>query len=124
MKRFLLTKKQIWLILFILFVVSLLIDFNSRVNTLNALEKQKAVLETDVANLQITKALVEEKISYAESDAAVEAWARQQGMMMQEGDNIIIPLPLGNPTPTPTPIPTIQPVVYENWEVWKALIFD
>ncbi len=120
----LVTKKQIWLIVAIFFIVALLIDLNGRINTLKALQQQKSILETDVAKLQITKVLVEEKIGYAESDAAIEAWARQQGMMMQEGDNIIIPIPVGNTTPTPTPIPTTQPVVYQNWEVWKALIFD
>lgn len=124
MKKMLVTKKQIWLIVAIFFIVALLIDLNGRINTLKALQQQKSILETDVAKLQITKVLVEEKIGYAESDAAIEAWARQQGMMMQEGDNIIIPIPVGNTTPTPTPIPTTQPVVYQNWEVWKALIFD
>ncbi|NMA12358.1 MAG: hypothetical protein GX933_04125 [Chloroflexi bacterium] len=124
MKKLPVTKKQFWLIIAILFIIAFLIDLNSRIITLKALQQQKSILETDVAKLQITKVLVEEKIGYAESDAAVEAWARQQGMMMQEGDNVIIPIPVGNTTPTPTPIPTTQPVVYQNWEVWKALIFD
>jgi len=44
--------------------------------------------------------------------------------MRQEGDSVIIPLPVDEPTTIPTPVPTVEPVKYENWEIWKALIFD
>ncbi len=124
MKFRLITKRQLWIILLVLFLVSMVIDLNTRISTLNYLRDQKHTLEADVVNLQSTLEVVSEQIDYADSETAVEAWARQQGMMMKEGDNVIIPLPDGQPTPQPTPIPTTEPVVYENWEVWKALIFD
>ena len=124
MKRWLLTKKQIWFIILALVVVGLLIDLNTRISTLTYLREQKNTLEADVNSLQAPLDIISEEIEYADSDAAVEAWARQQGLMMQDGDHVIIPLSVGEPTPTPTAVPTIQPVEYENWEIWKALIFD
>lgn len=124
MKFRLITKRQFWIFLLVLFLVSMVIDLNTRISTLNYLRDQKHTLEADVVNLKSTLEVVSEQIDYADSETAVEAWARQQGMMMKEGDNVIIPLPDGQPTPQPTPLPTAEPVVYENWEVWKALIFD
>ena len=124
MKKWLLTKKQIWLVILVLVVVSLLIDLNTRISTLTYLRDQKNTLAVEVTALQSTLDLVSEKIDYAGSDAAVESWARQQGLMRQEGDYVIIPLPVDEPTPIPTPVPTVEPVKYENWEIWKALIFD
>jgi hypothetical protein len=124
MKRWLLTKKQIWFVILVLIIVGLLIDLNTRISTLTYLREQKELLETDVVSLQATLDVISEEILYADSDTAVESWARQQGLMMQEDDNVIIPLPVHGPTPVPTPVPTVQPVVYENWEIWKALIFD
>ena len=124
MKRWLLTKKQIWFVILVLIIVGLLIDLNTRISTLTYLREQKELLETDVVSLQATLDVISEEILYADSDTAVESWARQQGLMMQEDDNVIIPLPVHGPTPVPTPVPTVQPVVYENWEIWRALIFD
>ncbi len=118
------TKKQIWIIALILLVVALLIDLNTRLSTLQFLTDQKSTLESDVNNLQATLQMVSEKVDYANSDTAVEEWARQQGMMMKEGDHVIIPLPVNEPTIEPTFIPTVQPTQVENWLVWQKLIFD
>ena len=88
------------------------------------LENQEATLQADVVRLQSTLDTVNDRINYANSDNAVDEWARQQGLMRQEDDYVIIPLPgdYETPTPTPYPIPVITPA--PNWAVWKSLIFD
>ena len=118
------TKKQIWIIALILAVVALLIDLNTRLSTLQFLTDQKLTLESDVINLTATLEMVSEKVDYANSDTAVEEWARQQGMMMKEGDHVLIPLPVNEPVIEPTATPTVQPTQAENWQVWQKLIFD
>ncbi len=119
-----LTKKQIWIIVFTLILTALLIDLNTRISTLKYLTDQKLTLEADVINLKSTLEIVSEQVDYANSDTAVEEWARQQGMMMKEGDHVIIPLPVDEPTVVPTPVPTVEPTQVENWQVWRDLFFD
>ena len=53
----------------------------------------------------------------------IDLFARSE-KYLGSGSNRFIPLPVDEPTPIPTPVPTVEPVKYENWEIWKALIFD
>ncbi len=117
------TKKQIWIILIALAVAGLLIDLNTRISTLKYLTDQKVTLEADVSKLEATLEAVSEKIDYANSDTAVEEWARQQGLMMKEGDHVIIPLPVEGATPVPSATPTVVPTQVENWQVWRDFFF-
>ena len=123
MERFKRIKKHIYILVLILLAISLLIDLNTRLSTLNFLENQEATLQADVENLQSTLETVNDRIDYAKSDTAVDEWARQQGLMRKEDDHVIIPLQGTYETPTPTPIPEIIVTPAPNWEIWKSLIF-
>ena len=124
MERLKVFKRRIYILILILLGVYLIIDLNTRLSTLNYLENQEATLQVDVINLQSTLDTVNDRISYAESDTAVEEWARQQGLMRKEDDHVIIPLPGHYDTPTPTPYPEIAVTPAPNWAIWKSLIFD
>jgi hypothetical protein len=66
---------------------------------------------------------LEAELIYAESDEAVERWAREQAMMIQEGDIPIILMPPAEPVPTQS---TQQPVIIEQikrWQIWQELFF-
>ena len=117
-------KRHIYLLIMILVAVYLIIDMNTRLSTLAFLENQEATLQADVVKLQSTLDTVNDRINYANSDTAVDEWARQQGLMRKEDDFVIIPLPgeYETPTPTPYPVPVITPA--PNWAIWKSLIFD
>ena len=117
-------KRHIYLLILILLAVYLIIDLNTRLSTLGFLENQEATLQTDVENLQGTLDTVNDRINYAGSDTAVEEWARQQGLMRKEVDQVISPLPGEYSTMTPTPFPEIIVTPAPNWEIWKSLIFD
>ncbi len=118
------TKKQIWVIILIFAIAAMLIDLNSRISTLQYLKEQKSTLESDVTHLQATSEIVQEQINYAQSDSAVEEWARQQGMMRQQNDHVIIPIPGTQIAPTATIVPTTEPTQMQNWQVWKQLLFN
>lgn len=124
MNGFKILKRHIYILILILVAVYLIIDLNTRLSTLTFLENQEATLQADVVKLQSTLDTVNDRINYANSDTAVDEWARQQGLMRKEDDYVIIPLPgeYETSTPTPYPVPVITPA--PNWAIWKSLIFD
>ena len=124
MDKFSWIKRNLYLIIIVIIAVYLIIDLNTRLSTLNFLEEQEQTLEADVASLQTTLDTVNDRINYSDSDTAVEEWARQQGLMMQEGDHVILPLPGVYETPTPTTVPEVEVTQAPNWSIWKSLIFD
>ena len=117
-------KRHIYILILILVGVYLIIDLNTRLSTLSFLSEQEETLQADVVNLQSTLDTVNDRIDYAQSDTAAEEWARQQGLMRQEDDHVIIPLAGTYVPPTPTPLPELIVTPAPNWEIWKALIFD
>ncbi len=105
-------------------VFLLLADFNNRWNEKQRLTVQHERALEERAALEATQAALLAQIEYAQSNAAVEAWAYQAGGMSRPGDEVIVPLSaegsLPQPTPTPTPVPTKR----ENWDLWWSLFFD
>ena len=124
MDKFSWIKRNLYLIIIIVVAVYLIIDLNTRLSTLNFLEDQEQTLEADVDNLQSTLDTVNDRIDYSNSDTAGEEWARQQGLMRQEDDHVILPLPGEYETPTPTPVPEVEITQAPNWSIWQSLIFD
>ncbi|MDT8896750.1 MAG: septum formation initiator family protein [Thermanaerothrix sp.] len=117
-------KPRQFLILGILVLLFLfLVDLNQRLVQLNRLTQKRDQIQAEVTALQQTIEALGTQKAYATSEAAVEAYARNQANMVKPGENPIILVPLrtapesagSNPTPTPSPVPP--------WEVWWALFF-
>ena len=105
-----LTDKRFYVIIAVLVLVLLLMNFNQRMVLLSKLRGQEKVLVEEYANLQATQSALETQIAYANSDAAVEEWAREEGHMVQSGDVPIVLLPGSSVSLQPTSVPT--PEVY------------
>ncbi len=119
-----LTDKRFYVIIAVLVLVVLLMNFNQRMVLLSKLRGQEKVLVEKYANLQATQSALETQIAYANSDAAVEEWAREEGSMVQSGDVPIILLPDTSESLQPTAIPTPEVVDrVEQWEIWWELFF-
>jgi hypothetical protein len=108
----------------ILLLVLFVIEFNSRLEELNRVNGQLQQVRAIATQAMQTQMAFQTQVAYAESDAAVEEWARTEGHYLQEGDQSVIPLgqPGSEPVIANTPVPT--PVPLENWEVWRVLFFD
>ena len=122
MKKILKDKRVIVVVLAIV-LVFLLVDFNQRMVLLTRLRRQEKVLTERYAQLESTRLALETELIYAQSDEAVERWAREDAMMIQEGDIPIVLLPPAETRPTPSPP---QPTIIEQisrWEVWRELFF-
>jgi hypothetical protein len=101
----------------------MVIDFNTRLENLNRLNDQREVIRAQATQSMQTQVALQTQVSYANSDQAVEDWARTEGHYEQPGDQPVVPLGQPGSEPvissTPTPIPTPMP----NWEIWQELFF-
>lgn len=107
----------------IVILVVLMMDFNNRMSNMIQLNQMEAILETKLVNLEATRLVVEDDIAYAQSDRALEEWAREKDRLIAEGDHPIIIMPPSDYTPAPTPTPKFETVVLTRLEIWKELIF-
>ncbi|MEN6435235.1 MAG: septum formation initiator family protein [Anaerolineaceae bacterium] len=116
-------KRQILLVGVLVIVGFLMMDMNSRLSELFRLKSQLEVAQTQYDYSVNENARLKDKIAYAQSDKAVDEWAREQGHMAKPGDVVVIPIPPEGTQiiPTPTPAPTV--VEATNWEIWKELFF-
>jgi len=122
MKKILKDKRVIVIGLVIIFVL-LLMDFNQRMVLLSRLRDQEKDLTQKYAQLEATRDTLKTELAYANSDEAVEGWARQEGGMIQEGDVPIVLLPHANAVPTTAPSQEAIIDEIEKWEIWQALFF-
>jgi hypothetical protein len=112
----------IFLGIFILILV--VIEFNSRLEELNRLNKQRNEIRVAATQAIQTQMELQTHVAYAGSTAAVDEWARTEGHYVLEGDQPVIPVvqPGSEPVIMSTPIPLPTPM--QNWEVWWSLFFD
>ena len=107
----------------VLFLVVVIVDFNTRMEELDRLSRQADITRAEATQASWTQTALETQVAHAQSDQIVEEQARSEGHMIQEGDNPVTVL--GNEgaappeSPEPTPIPTPKP----NWQLWRDLFF-
>ncbi len=101
----------------------LIMDFNNRMEELTRLQKEASLVRAQATAVIVTQYALQTQVAYATSPAAVEAWAREQNRMAQEGDLVVIPLPEPGATIPPTPIPTPVLNGLTKWDVWLDLLF-
>ena len=76
-----------------------------------------------ISNLEATQYALETQIAYADSDKAVEEWARTYERYVKSGDQVIIPLSPEDVTPEINYLETPTPSDEENWEIWWEMFF-
>ena len=107
----------------ILVLVFIVLEFNRRLEELTMLNEQNRLVQSQATQAIETQQSLQTQVAYANSDAAVEEWARTDGHYIQDGDLPVVPLgePGAPPMEASTPIPTATPM--QNWEVWWELFF-
>ena len=119
----LLKDKRIIVIVLAIILVFLLLDFNQRMILLTKLRGQEKEIQQEYEQLEATRNSLKTEIAYANSDDAVEKWAREEAGMIQEGDVPIVLLPPSNPIATATPAAEVTVDEIEKWEIWQELFF-
>ena len=124
MKRTWLGWKYALLVIGLIVLTLLIMDFNNRMAGLSRLSDKREDVAVDATSLVQTQVQLETQIAYATSDAAVEEWAYEEGHMVREGENLVIPLEYPGYTPEVTIIPTATPVPKSNWQIWVSLFLE
>lgn len=115
--------KQWIFIVMIAILFFMVLGLNSRIAEYFRLTGQREEMLQRIENLEATQATLKTEIAYANSDKAVEEWARTFERMVQPGDQVIIPLPPKDFTPDINYLATPAPPVGQNWQIWWELLF-
>lgn len=124
MKNILLVNKKHLLIAgAVIILFFLVMDLNSRLVSLNRLSSEAKAMQTEVSSLVATSTALSDEIVFAQSDAAVDEWAREEGHMTRPGDVLVVPVAPPGATPVPVFVPTPTVMSVKNMDVWWALFF-
>ena len=108
-----LTLVVIWMILFI-----------GRIADENRLSEENQEAASTILALEATVEALATEVVYAGSDAAAKEWAREDGILIQEGDQRIAVIPMPGTPPAPVPPPTPVPAPQNPFRVWWELYFN
>ena len=124
MRRLKFNWKYALIIVGVVVLAVLVMDFNSRMSDMRRLSQRRDEVAEEYGVLERTKASLETQIAHATSDDAVVQWAYEDGNMIREGDNPVVPLAPGESTPVPTPTPQVTYTQVSNWQMWLALFVE
>ena len=117
--------KRQWIYIVLLFILFIMVlGLNSRLSEYLRLSSQKDEMDERIIRLESTRIALETQIAYADSDKAVEEWARTYERKVLPGDQVIIPLPLGDITQEVNYLATPNLGNLENWQIWWDLFFE
>ena len=124
MKRTWLGWKYALIVIGLVVLTLLVMDFNNRMAGLRRLSDKREDVAVEATELRQTQVSLETQIAYARSEAAVHEWAYEEGHMVREGENLVIPLEYPGFTPEVDVIPTATPEPESNLQVWLSLFID
>ena len=124
-KRPLFTPLQILLLLTLILSLFAILRFQNRSETGDAIEAAQVRVQADIDAETERKVQLEATLEFIESDAFVEAWARNGGQI-QVGDTIVSPMITPVPAQPSNQTPPVDPPaekVYQ-WQGWWRLLTD
>ena len=124
MKRTWLGWKYALLVIGLIVLTLLVMDFNNRMAEFRRLSDKREDVAVEATNLVQTQVQLETQIAYATSEGAAEEWAYEEGHMVREGENLVIPLEYPGFTPEVTILPTATPEPKSNWQIWVSLFLE
>ena len=124
MKRTWLGWKYALLVIGVIVLALLVMDFNNRMAAQRKLSDKREDVAAEATDLRQTQVYLETQLAFATSEAAVNEWAYEEGHMVREGENLVIPLEYPGFTPEVTIIPTATPEPETNFQIWLSLFLE
>ncbi len=123
MKQFPFSIRRIGVIVVIVILAFMVLDFNARLEDLNRQTELVRVQRIQATQSIQTQVSLQTQVAYAQSDQAVEDYARGEAHMIKDGEIPAVPVGVPNTTPAPTNTPTPAPTPIPNWQTWWDLMF-
>lgn len=123
MKNLSIDWRRVFLIAGIFFLTLVIVEFNSRLEELNRLNRKVEIARVEATQAAITQMALEAQVEVAGSDQIVEELARSEGHMIQEEDQPVIILGDGSEAPLDNPEPIQITTPKPNWQTWWDLYF-
>lgn len=123
MKSFPIDWRRVLLILGVFFLTLVIVEFNSRLEELERLNRKVEVARAEATQAAFTQVALEALLEIATSDQVVEEQARNEGHMIQEGDHPVIIIGDGSETPLNNSAPILFATPKPNWQSWWDLYF-
>ncbi len=101
-----------------------MLGLNARISEYFRLTGKRREMQARISNLEATSVALQTQIAYAESDKAVEEWARTYERDGLPGDVPIIPHPAQAETSEIIYVATPIPDKNDKWQIWWELFFD
>ncbi|MFQ5944352.1 MAG: hypothetical protein ACE5JF_12445 [Anaerolineales bacterium] len=111
-----------WVLIALIVGILIMGDLTRRMTDARRMEREARTLATQVSELESLNGALEKSIEGAGDDASIEAWARSQAKMIQEGERLVVPLQAEKTSPIsvqPFEDPVEPPT---SWEVWLELL--
>ena len=124
MKRTWLGWKYALVVIGLVVLTLLVMDFNNRMAGLRRLSDKREDVAIEATDLRQTQVYLETQVAYATSEAAVDEWAYEEGHLVREGENLVIPLEYPGFTPKVTIVPTATPEPESNLQIWYSLFLE
>jgi hypothetical protein len=102
----------------VLLLLVLAVDFNSRMVHMLELRGEMEVEQARLEELLAREEVLRQAIEFAESDEAIDSWAREENWMALEGDVVVVPISDGTVIQEEKVI-EVEPQEYlSNWDAW------
>ena len=89
-----------WLLVALIVGTLIMGDLTRRMTDARRMERDARTLATQVSELEALNEELEANIAGAGDDASIEAWARSQAKLIQDGERLVVPLPVEEPLST------------------------
>ncbi len=115
---------QIAVVVGLILGISIVLDFQQRIQAAQIIIAEAERLELEVSKLQADQEGLQATLAYVESDAYVEDWSHSEGQLVRPGEVLVIPVTKPGALSTPEPLapPPAPPII--NWQLWLELFFD
>jgi hypothetical protein len=115
--------RKILFIAGLLVLMVLVMDFNARMEKLDALREKAATVQAEATQVSLTQIALQTQIAEVNSDEFTNQWGNENPMYIMPGDHPLRPQGNGDIVASPTPTPSPSPTPLPNWKIWWDLFF-
>ncbi len=115
---------QVLVIVGLIIGLSVIIDFNRRIQAEQRIAAEANQLRAEVTALAATQSALATEVAFASLDAYVAQWAHGEGRYVQSGEVLVVPVAPSGAVNAPVPAVAAEPEPPSNFQIWWSLFFE